>query len=117
MCSNGCVVPYLDQIIELGARLDNRITHGSPVNTGIGPNLHTITNHHTANLRHLAIRAIRERVKTEAVGANYRPAMDNHPAPQTYMVIEANIGIQNAGSTNVAGFSNIGSGVHRHVIA
>jgi hypothetical protein len=93
MRTHYAIVADLYQIVELDPRLDDSITQGSTVNTGIRANLHRITNDDTADLGNLALCTIWQGIETKTIRPNDGTTVDHDPASKMYPRIETDMGI------------------------
>src|SRR5690606_32354982 len=72
------VVPYLDQVVDLGAPADPGGPADAPVDGGVSPDLHVVLDHYGPDVRHFPVLAAHRDVP-EPVAADDRPRVDDHP--------------------------------------
>src|SRR5690606_16177077 len=70
------VVPYLDQVVDLGAPADPGGPADAPVDGGVSPDLHVVLDHYGPDVRHFPVLAAHRDVP-EPVAADDRPRVDD----------------------------------------
>ncbi len=73
VCADTYVVPDLDLAVELHALFDPRIFDGTPIDGGVGADLHIIANPHAPNLWDFQP-AVRPDARAKAYAANPKPS-------------------------------------------
>lgn len=115
------VMGDLDQVVELDAILDHGVRQGTPVDAGVGANLHVIANAHGAKLLDLLpARAIlgTPRCEPEAIGANDRARMNDATRADHAVLAHGHAGLQPGMRADLrAAFdhaqrTNHGAGIH-----
>src|SRR5450830_1119020 len=97
--ANLYVVGNLDLVIELHAITDHGIGQSPAINSRIDADFHIVADQYAADLGNLVPNTFRIG-KTEAFTTNHRTRLNDHPLPDTHVVVKGHTGRQPAISTD-----------------
>src|SRR5688500_10727248 len=89
------IMGYLYQVIEFGARFNERRSDGSAVNGGISADLYKIFHYYITNLRHFFKAAICLRRKTKSIASYNRTGMNGYVFANNTVVVNFCSGMYN----------------------
>jgi len=93
-------VPNLHQIVDLAPLSHHGSANARPVHAGICANLHVILQHHDPELGNLLVPVVRKFV-AEAVRADHRPRLQDHPITKNTPFLDTGILIDDAVLANL----------------
>lgn len=105
------VVTDLNEVIDLGAFADDRVTRRASVDTGPGADLHIVLNDHAAKLRHFQM-AHRAHSKSKTILANIDAAVEDH-AITDQCVLDDRLGANISVTANLNMMRNHRAGTNR----
>ena len=99
------VMGHLDKVVELHTLMNNGLSHGRAVDTGIGTNLHIIFDNYNTQLRNLLV-TFGVRCETKAVGTNHATGMDGYILANLTTIVDGDVGIDDRTIANLHAFTH-----------
>ena len=93
---DGDAVRHLDQVVDLGAGTDPRLSHCRPVDRGLRADLDVVFDHHAADLGDLLVGAVGAPCEPEPVAADHRAVLNHDPVPDADALANRDAGVQDA---------------------
>ena len=91
--SHHTVVANLHKVVKLRTGLNDRVAKGGTINARIGADLYAIANKDAANLGDFTVVPAVQAAVPEAIRANDRAAVNDHPTPQRHSRVQAHVGV------------------------